>query len=104
MSIARTGALMIDAVNPPRKLKTWLLPLPKGLTVQFLLWGSNNVKNMVENIGYVSAQSAQAVRDVSTSGEEMRNVVNNVARSSEALAQMAWELEAMTARFKLQSS
>lgn len=64
--------------------------------------GSRNVRKMVENIGYVSAESAKAVREVGTSGEDMRQVVIDIAQSSETLAGMAGELEKMVAQFKLE--
>jgi len=63
--------------------------------------GSQDVREMVVNIGYVSSQTSQAVKDVATSGEEMRSVVENTAKSSEVLADMAQQLDVMTASFKL---
>ncbi len=63
--------------------------------------GSKDVRGMVTNIGYVSSQTSQAVRDVATSGEEMRSVVEKIATSSDVLADMAQQLDVMTGRFKL---
>lgn len=62
---------------------------------------SNEVKKLVENIGYVSTQSVQVVRDVAVCGEEMRTVVSEAAQSAKGLSSMAKKLEAMTAEFKL---
>ncbi|WP_418790505.1 methyl-accepting chemotaxis protein [Phosphitispora sp. TUW77] len=62
---------------------------------------SQDVREMVMNIGYVSSQTSQVVKDVATSGEEMRTVVEKIAKSSEVLADMAQQLDSMTASFKL---
>lgn len=63
---------------------------------------STEVKKMVENIGFVSSQSAQAISDVAHSGEAMRNVVEEIADTSKLLAEMSEQLEKVTAQFKLE--
>lgn len=63
--------------------------------------GSDTIKERVQKVGYLSVQSAQAVREVATSGEGMRDIVKEIAGSAESLALMARELEAITNSFKL---
>lgn len=55
---------------------------------------SDEVKKLVENIGYVSTQSVQAVRDVAVCGEEMRTVVGEAAKSAQGLSTMSKDLAA----------
>ncbi|GAW28765.1 hypothetical protein ULO1_13350 [Carboxydocella sp. ULO1] len=58
---------------------------------------------MVEKIGFVSVISAQAARDVASSGDAMRKMTENMASSLQRLAEMAKQLDILTAQFKVTS-
>ncbi len=62
---------------------------------------STDVKAMVENIGYVSGQSAQVVKDAFSSGDAIKDAVQTIAFTSNILAEMAKQLQSVTSQFKL---
>jgi len=63
--------------------------------------GASEVSQAIENIASVSEENSAAVEEVSASTEEMSAQVEEVTASAQSLMEMAKELQAVVALFKL---
>ena len=62
---------------------------------------ANTVTQSIENIASVSEENSAAVEEVSAGAEEMSAQTQEVSLSAQSLAEMAKDLQAVVARFKL---
>jgi methyl-accepting chemotaxis protein len=63
--------------------------------------GSSGVSQAIENIASVSEENSAAVEEASAGAEEMSAQVEEVTASAQSLSEMAFTLQALVARFKL---
>ena len=63
--------------------------------------GMQSVVNNVQNIGSVAAETSSSAQTVAAAAEEQSASLHEVSASSDALAQMAADLNAITAKFKM---
>ena len=63
--------------------------------------GMQSVVNNVQNIGIVAAKTSSSAQTVATAAEEQSASLHEVSANSDALAQMAADLNAITAKFKM---